>query len=60
MAIHSNLKPGDMFGRYRLDRFLGAGGFAVVWQAYDTLTNAVVALKIFSSLDTQSIQDLAA
>lgn len=49
-----------MFGRYRLDRFLGAGGFAVVWQAYDTLTNAVVALKIFSSLDTQSIQELAA
>lgn len=60
MAVHGNLKPGDMFGRYRLDRFLGAGGFAVVWQAYDTMTQAVVALKIFSSLDTQSIQELAA
>lgn len=60
MSIHTNLKPGDMFGRYRLESFLGAGGFAVVWKAYDTKTNIVVALKIFSSLDTQSINDLAA
>lgn len=45
MSIHTNLKPGDMFGRYRLESFLGAGGFAVVWKAYDTKTNIVVALK---------------
>lgn len=60
MAPSTQFRPGDMFGRYRLDRFLGAGGFAVVWQAYDTLTSTVVALKIFSSLDTQSIRQLAA
>lgn len=59
MSIHSKLKSGDMFGRYRLEKFLGAGGFAVVWKAYDTLTDTIVALKIFSILDDQSITDLA-
>lgn len=59
MALHANLKQGDMFGRYRLGKFLGAGGFAVVWEAFDSLTNTIVALKIFTTLDDGSIQDLA-
>lgn len=56
---HNGFKPGDMFGRYHLQQFLGAGGFAVVWKAHDTLTHTTVALKIFSSLDDQGIQELA-
>ncbi len=58
--IQSLLETGYLFAeRYRLEKFLGAGGFAVVWRAYDTLTNTSVALKIFTNLDDQSIQDLA-
>ena len=58
--IQSLLETGYLFAeRYRLEKFLGAGGFAVVWRAYDTLTNTTIALKIFTNLDDQSIQDLA-
>jgi serine/threonine protein kinase, bacterial len=36
---------GDVFGHYRLDQEIGRGGMGVVYRAYDTRTNRVVAIK---------------
>lgn len=38
-------KPGDLCGRYRVERMLGAGGFGEVYRARDVDSGAVVALK---------------
>jgi hypothetical protein len=35
-------------GRYRLERELGRGGFAVTWQAHDQLSGSAVAVKVLS------------
>jgi serine/threonine-protein kinase len=41
------LREGDLIGsRFRLDRRLGEGGFAVVWAATHTVTRRRVALKL--------------
>ena len=41
------LREGDLIGsRYRLDRPLGEGGFAVVWSAVHAVTRRRVALKL--------------
>lgn len=40
------LKPRQKLGKYRIDRRLGSGGFAEVFQAYDTIEGINVALKV--------------
>ncbi len=55
-----NFKEGEIFDkRYRLQARAGSGGFADVWRAEDTLTHKVVALKIYTRLDEEGINDLA-
>lgn len=43
------LSPGEMVGgRYRLERFAGAGGMATVWRACDERLQRTVAIKVIS------------
>ncbi len=39
------LSPGDMLGSYRIDSFLGQGGFGVTYVARDTMLDIQVAIK---------------
>ncbi len=58
-SIHK-FKAGDIFHeRYTLEKLIGVGGFADVWKATDTKTNTVVALKIYTNLDEDGINDLS-
>lgn len=58
-SIHK-FKNGDIFHeRYTLERLIGVGGFADVWKATDNRTKAVVALKIYTNLDEDGINDLS-
>lgn len=58
--IHK-FKAGDVFDeRYTLERLMGSGGFADVWKAKDKDTNSSIALKIYTNLDDDGINDLAA
>jgi serine/threonine-protein kinase len=42
----SELKIRQRLGKYRIERKLGAGGFAAVYQAMDTVQGIRVALKV--------------
>ena len=58
-AIHK-FKAEEVFDeRYTLKRLMGSGGFADVWKAKDKDTNTSVALKIYTNLDDDGINDLA-
>ena len=49
-TVHS-LLPGDVVGRYQLERILGEGGLGVVWAARHVLTRKPVALKFTKFTD---------
>lgn len=58
-SIHK-FKAGDVFhDRYVLEKLIGVGGFADVWRATDSKTKTVVALKIYTNLDEDGINDLS-
>jgi serine/threonine-protein kinase len=44
--LEERLRPKRRFGKYRLVRRLGRGGFAEVWQAFDTVQQISVAMKV--------------
>ncbi|TWT96252.1 serine/threonine-protein kinase [Neorhodopirellula pilleata] len=55
------LRAGSRLDKYRIVRRLGEGGFAVVYQAQDTIEDRVVALKIpdlSNGQQTQSFEDV--
>jgi serine/threonine-protein kinase len=51
------LKARRMLGKYRIRRRIGAGAFATVYEAYDTIEGITVALKVphFDQLDKDSL-----
>lgn len=46
-------KPGQQIDHYELIRRIGAGGMGVVFEARDTQSDKIVALKIFSAMMTR-------
>jgi serine/threonine protein kinase len=43
-------------GRFHLRRRIGSGGFGIVYEAFDTKRNAVVALKTLRAFDAKALQ----
>ena len=58
-AGHSMLRARQKFGKYRIERRLGEGGFATVYQAMDLIEGIRVALKIphSSVMDDEVLKD---
>jgi serine/threonine-protein kinase len=51
------LKARQVLGKYRIRRRIGAGGFATVYEAYDTIEGIPIALKVpnLDQLDKESL-----
>lgn len=52
---HERFNPGDQIAAYTLLDRIGFGGQAVVWSAWDYRRERVVAIKIFTSLSSGSL-----
>lgn len=52
------MEPGQIIEGYRLHRVLGRGSGAVVWEAEEEATNALVALKILDAPDPTAAERL--
>jgi serine/threonine-protein kinase len=57
---HSDeLKPGDIVGRYRIDKMIGRGGMATVYRAIDAPKQRIVAVKVLKKRFSSSLKALA-
>ena len=46
VSLRGGYRVGTMFGRYELQSLIGVGGMGEVYQAYDTVRDRLVALKV--------------
>ena len=54
----AELKPGAVFGDYRIDAELGRGGMGIVFQAFHTLKEEACALKILIGGKDATVRDI--
>ncbi len=59
-ASSQPLKARQMVGKYRIRRRIGAGAFATVYEAYDTIEGIPIALKVpnLDQLDKEALSDI--
>jgi len=58
VTARAELKSGDRVGRYALERVLGTGATAHVWQAFDTRLQRSVALKVFRQAQGSGVREV--
>lgn len=47
--VINRVRPGHLFGRYRVDEMIGCGGMGVVFSGHDTVDGDAVAIKFLAS-----------